>query len=161
MYQDEESLKLLIQRYEQRIFALVLYLIGGDCDKAYDVTASIFEEAIRTKTFSEKGDIFLARLADIAIQMSREVKAVPSSDEPDLIGLSAEEKKTLGIIKSALQRLPFEMRALLLLRDQLHLSYKDIATVFRTSERKAKIQTTQSRLKLRKKIEEVLKDALQ
>ncbi len=42
---NERAAKLLIEQYQQRVFALVLYLIGDDRDKAYDITASSFVEA--------------------------------------------------------------------------------------------------------------------
>ena len=63
------------------------------------------------------------------------------------------------MVRKALYSLPFDTKALLLLRDQLHLSYKGIAAVLHVPESKAKIRTTQARSELRQKIEEVLSRA--
>jgi DNA-directed RNA polymerase specialized sigma24 family protein len=52
--------------------------------------------------------------------------------------------------------LPFATKALLLLRDQLHLPYKDIADIFHTSESDARAQTAQAQMRFREKIEEIL-----
>ena len=160
-YQDEESLKLLIHRYEQKIYALVLYLIGGNRDKAYDIAAASFIEAIRSNPFVEKerDEIFLISLIGAAVQKSRDVKVMPSIDESDLMDITSEERKSLRIVKIALQKLPFNTKALLLLRDQLHIPYRGIATILRITEKDARIQTTEARTQLRKNIEKELKDA--
>ena len=59
--QDAEGLKLLISRYQQRVFALVLYLIGGDRDKAYDITASSFAEAFTITSLLEKEGVIIKK----------------------------------------------------------------------------------------------------
>lgn len=155
-YQDEESLKVLISPYQQRIFALVLCLTGENRDKAYDIAVSSFVEAIRTTPLLEK-DSFLARIAGIAIKKSRDIKIMPSYNESDFMNIPPEQRESLRIVKIALHSLPFDLKILLLLRDQLHLAYKYIAGILRISERNTKIRTTQARIQLRKKIEEVLR----
>ena len=155
-YQDEESLKSLISPYQQRIFALVLYLTGENRDKAYDIAVSSFVEAIQTTPLF-KNDGFLARVAGIAIKKSRDIKVMPSYDESDFINLPPEQRESLRIMKIALHLLPFDLKVLLLLRDQLHLAYKYISSILRISEKNTKIRTTQARIQLRKKIEEVLR----
>lgn len=159
LYQDEESLKPLISRYQQRIFALVLYLIGGDRDKAYDIAASSFVETIRTTPSPWERDIFLARLAGAAIERSRDVKIIPSFDESNFVDLPPGERESLRIVKIALQKVPFNTKSLLLLRNQLHLPYKEISAILRISEKSVRVQTTQARIQLRKKIEEALNGA--
>lgn len=156
LYQDEEILKALISRYQQKVFALVLYLIGGDRDKTYEVTSSSFAEAINTRSYLDREDTFLTSVANIAIKNSREIKAMPSLNGIELMHLSDEEKKLLRIVQTALQTLSFEAKTLLLLRDQLHLPYKDISAMMGISENNARVQMEQTRSNLRKKIEEIL-----
>ena len=60
------------------------------------------------------------------------------------------------MIARALHLLPFETKTLLLLRVQLHISYKIIADVFEISETDARSQLGQANIKFREKIEEVM-----
>jgi DNA-directed RNA polymerase specialized sigma24 family protein len=156
IYQNEENLKLLISRYQQKVFSLVLCLIGGNQDRAYEVAASSLAEAISRSPSSENEDIFLTRVISVAIENSRSIKTIPTFAQIDVMNIPAEEKKLLRLIQRALQTLSFEVKALLLLRDQLHLPYKDISAIMGISENNARVQTEQVRFSLRKKIEEVL-----
>ena len=154
--QDQDNLELLISRYQQRIFALVLNLIGGNRDKAYEVVASSFVEAIRTIASPWEGNIFLSQLAGIAVHKSRDVKIIPTSEEAEFMNFPPQERASLRIVKAALQKLPFDTKALLLLRDQLHLPYKDISSILRVSQRNARRYITQARIRLRENIEKIL-----
>jgi len=156
LYQEEEKLKLLVSHYKQKVFGLVLYLIGGDRDKAYEVAAFSFAEAINRSSSLEKEDVLFNAVVSIAIENSRSIKSIPTLEQIDVMDLSAEEKKSLGIIQTALQTLSFEAKALLLLRDQLHLPCKDISAIMSISENYARVQIEQARSNLRKKIEEIL-----
>lgn len=153
---QDKSLKLLISRYKQKVFALVLCLIGGDQDITYDVAASSFAEAIRRRLSPENEDIFLARVVSIAIKNSRSIKTIPTFAHIDMRNLPAEEKKSLRVIQTALQALPFDARALLLLRDQLHFSCKDISAIIDIPENNVRVRIEQVRSSLRRKIEEIL-----
>ena len=154
--QSDESLRLSVERYQQRIFALALYLVGGNREKAYDVAASSLAEALRTASPFETEGIVLVRSASGAIKKSRDINTIPFSDDSDFIDFPPEKRATLRMIRTALQALPLDARALLLLRDQLHLPYKDIAAVLGVSEQSARIQTTHARVQLRKEVEEVV-----
>lgn len=153
---NEEAVKLLIEQNQQRVFALVLYLIGDDRDKAYDITASSFVEAFsRAPSLEDKG-FFLSRLLRAAIEKSRDAKIIPFPEETDFPDFSPERKNSLLMVKKALQALNFDEKALLLLRDQLHLSYREISAIFRVSEGNVRTQTIRARIHIRKKVEEVL-----
>lgn len=154
---NDASIELLIKRYQQKIFALVVYLIGGNKDKSYEITASCFAEVIQTTSLLKADDVFVVNLAAAAVKNCRDIQTIPSFDETDFLELPQVKRKTLQIANEALQALPFDIKALLLLRDQLHLSYKQIAAVFRIPEKDAKVQTTQAKIQLRTKMEEVLR----
>lgn len=153
---NEGTVKLLAEQYQQRIFTLVLYLIGDDRDKAYDITASSFVEALSTAPSLEDKNAFLVRLIRIAIEKSRDAKIIPFSEETDFADFPPERKNSLLMVKKALQALTFNEKALLLLRDQLHLSYREISAIFRMSEGDARIQTVRARIRIRRKVEEIL-----
>jgi len=156
---DERTLKVRIDRYQQGIFALALYLIGGDRDRAYDITVSSFVGAMQAASGDEPNDIFFIRLAEAVVKTSRAVKVVPVADESDFSDLPPEKQKSLSVVKSVLQKLSFEARALLLLRDQLHFSYADMAVILKASENNVRSETTQAHVQFREKIEEVLSGA--
>ncbi|MFC1698873.1 RNA polymerase sigma factor [Candidatus Omnitrophota bacterium] len=156
MSQDEAHLKFLIERYQQRVFALVLYMIGNDKNKTYELTASSFVKALRSASVYEEGEAFLIRVLGVAIDQSRDVKAMPSVDESSLEHISPARRPFFKIITLSLQALPFEIKAVLLLRDQAHLTYKGISTVLGISESEARIQTLKAREQLKEQIKEVL-----
>lgn len=151
--QDENTLKLFISRHQQDIFALALYLVGGDRDKAYDITVSSF---VKAAPFPEQGDAFLVNLARATIEECRNIKVIPFSKDPGSTNLSPGEKESLRIVRAGLQLLPFDVKVLVLLRGQMHLSYKDISIVLGTSKHVAKIQTIQAHSQFREKITDVI-----
>lgn len=151
---NQEELKQLIALYEQRVFALALYLVGGDRNKTYDVASDAFSEAVRKSRSLIPDDSFLAVAAAAVVERSRETKAMPSPDELDWPDAAEPEKGILRIVSRALQALTFQEKMLVLLRDQLNLPYKYIAAIACTNEKDAQMQTLQARSRLRKKIED-------
>ena len=141
---------------QQEIFALIVYLIGGDQDKAYDICVDSFARAIATGARDEPEGAFRARLAGIAVEKSRPVQAIPSFDVLDAIDISSQEKNLFRIVLEALQQLDFNAKALVLLRDQLNFSYKDIAVIMSVAQSEVKRSTEQARNLLRSEIEKVL-----
>lgn len=152
-YGNQEELNYLISYCERKVFALTLYLIGGDRNRAYEIATSAFADAIQKSSSAKPTDSFLAAVAAKVIEKSRVAKAMPSSDEIQLTGIVAQEKGILRIVSQALQSLPFDEKALMLLRDQLNLPYRQMATIFHTDERTIQTRTTQARSQLRKRIE--------
>lgn len=149
---NEDNLKSFIAQYQQRIFALVLYLVGQDQDRAYDICSSSFAEVLRGSTSLEQKEAFCSRLVCVAVEKCRDVKTMPTFDVIDLLTISREEKEPLRLVLKALQALDFEPKALLLLRFQLNLFYGDIGKAMRTSESQARIRTAQARIQLEEEI---------
>ena len=156
---QELHLKLLIEHHLQKIFGLVIYLVWGNSDRAYDITVSSFIEAFFLTPSLEKEEVFLANLTGAAIEKCRNTKVIPSFEESDFIDLPPHKKAALLITKQAFDELAFDEKALLLLRDQLHFAYRDIAGVFNSSESEVKIKITHARIKLRDGIKEILDHA--
>lgn len=154
---SETSIKYLITLYQQGIFALVMYLIGGEKNTAYNVTVAAFVKAFQSSPSLDNEDAFLIKLAAAAVEMSRDVKVPPADDNADFINLPPEKRRSLNIAKTALGALPFEARVYLLLRDQMHLPYAAIASITGKPDKASRIQTTEARGQLREKLEEVLR----
>jgi len=153
---NEETLKLFINRYRGKIFPLILYLIGNNNDKAYEVTVSSFVEAFRRTPNLDNEEAFEVKLFQTAIEKSRETKIMPTVAEPKFIDIPPAKKKMLLMLRDGLQALPFDEKSLLLLRDQLHLSYRIISSVLGIPQGKVLTQINQARLDIRKKVEEAL-----
>ena len=157
---NEETLKSLIGRCQQKIFALVYYLVGSDSDKAYEIAVLSFVEAFRTTPAIETENAFFIRLVHMAVEKSRDATVIPSFDESCFINTPLEKRQSFLVFRRALQALPFREKALLLMRDQLHLSYTNISSVLGTSHKNTRIQTVQARDHIRSKVEEALRDVL-
>jgi DNA-directed RNA polymerase specialized sigma24 family protein len=153
---DYSSLRSAVDRHQQKIFALAIYLVGGDKNKAYAIASDVFTESLRATPPTDPDSSLLVNLVRGTIEKCRDAKAIPSLDDSDFKGLPAEKIGSLRMVRAAIQSLPFESKTLLLLRDQAHLPYKEIASAIGISENDARIQTTQARVKLRKAVEEVL-----
>ena len=157
--QNEDTIKSLITQHQQKIFALVLYLVGQDQDRAYDICASSFTEAIRESSHLEQEEALMIRLIGVAVENCRNIKTIPTFDVIELLAITSAEKEPLRIVLKALQKLDFELKAPLLLRFQLNLSYADIGKVMRTSDSNARIKTAQARVQLDNGIERILSNA--
>ncbi|MDD5346983.1 MAG: hypothetical protein PHT59_00015 [Candidatus Omnitrophica bacterium] len=149
---NEKQLTSLIARYQQKAFALALYLIGGNQDRAYDIVASGFAEAIRATASAETDAMFPARLAAAIASRSRGMRAIPSAEDYGLSDVPPEKRAPLDLMKAAIAQLDFEVRLLLLLRDQMRLPYSQIAFVTQSTEKDARMQMNQARGALREQI---------
>jgi len=154
--ENDETLKPVIKRYLRKIFALVYYLIGNDSDKAYQITASSYVEAFMSVRSLDNQDQFLVTLVKEAIEQSRNPGTMPSTKEPPFKNVPPERIKMLHIISEALQALPFDEKALLLLRDQFHLSNQNIAAIIGISQSNVRSQINHVRIQIRKKVEGAL-----
>jgi len=154
--QDERSLRLLIHRYEKKIFALVLYLAGPDKDKAYEIAAGSFAEAIPLITPLDDDKDILSKIAGVALERCRHTVPVPFCDAPPVLNMPPEQRESLRMVTMALQALPVDSKALLLLRDQLHLPYRRISEIIKAPEDTTRVQITKARVDLRNKLEDQL-----
>lgn len=148
----------MIERCQQKIFALALNLTN-DANQAYDITVASFVEALQSGNYSKKEEAFLGVVAGIAVNKCRDGIIAAALDDSLFPDLPQPKKSLLEFSSQALHLLSFEDQAVLLLRDQLHLSYKNISSVLRQAEISIKIQLTQARGKLREKINQLISDA--
>jgi len=154
--EDDEILRPTINRYLPKIYPFVYYLIGNDSDKAYQIIASSFVETFMSLRSLEDGDEVIVKLTQEAIKLSHAAEIMPSSSVPPFKDVPPEKVKILHILSNALQAMSFKDRALLLLRDQLHLSYRNAAAILGISQADARSHINQARLDIRKKVEKAL-----
>lgn len=155
---DKEQAKRLIACYQQNIYALIFYLIGCDQDAAYYICARSFVEALSRISRPADEDGFFNRLVRIAIKESRAAKTLPVPNELEFLDIPLAEKGPIRVVLKAFQKLDFDEKALILLRDQANRSYQDIGASAGLSESIAKQKTIQARIHFREKLEEALHD---
>ncbi len=153
---NKADLKRFITLYQQRVYAFIVYLLGGAQDTVYEICARSFAQAMGTTPFLEREDIFLTHVFRIAIENSRKIKVIPALDVLDLLEEADSEKESLYIVLKALQTLDFEAKTAILLRDQLNLSDNQISAIMRISVRQARRTIIQARMELREKIQVIL-----
>ena len=153
---QEKKLKELLVRYDKKIFGFALQLSRGNRDKAYDVAASAFAETAQSP--ASDGKAFLALLHAV-MKKSSTADLAPVSDEDDFKDLKPAERNNLLYIRRAIQSLSFGAQAAVLLRDQLNLSYREMAVIFHTSEDEIKNRTLRARKEIRTRLQETLRDA--
>jgi len=154
--ENDETLRPVINRYLRKIYPLVYYLIGNDSDKAYQIVASSYVEAFMSLRSLDDEDDIIVTLVQEAIKQSHAAEIMPSSSAPPFKDVPPEKIKILHILSNALQAMTFKDRALLLLRDQLHLSYQNVASILSISQTDARSHINQARLEIRKKVERAL-----
>ncbi|MCM8831489.1 MAG: hypothetical protein NC918_04795 [Candidatus Omnitrophica bacterium] len=132
-YQIDERIEKTILKYQKKIYSLILYLVGGDKNKAYDICVDTFVDVFNLYPLADER-VFFVKLVKTAIQKSNNIKAVPSKEILNLIAdVKEQEKIVLSTIFEALLKLDFENRALLLLRYQLNLTIEEISKIFSLS----------------------------
>lgn len=144
---DEGALKTLVARGQKQVYSTVLDLTGADPNTVYEI---VVESAVETlqKISKAKGP-FLLTLLRLVVGKCRTVKTASFLDPSRFSSVSPQRAGSLRITKEAFNDLSFDNRALLLLRDRLHLAYEDIASILGHSASEVKIQTVQARVLLR------------
>jgi len=154
---NEARVQEWLLKYQQRIFALVWTVIGGDKNVAYEITVASFVAVTEAARPGEKEDRFFCQLIRSALTRSQSALVIPSKGEMNFPELTPAKQKSLQLTQQALRALPFESRAVLVLRDQMHLPYHQIAVIQKVSPQAVRIQVAQARGQLRSKLEEALR----
>lgn len=175
---DEAAFAVLVETYERFVYhtALrVLRMYGGSAEDGEDVAQNAFLKAWRSLS-SFRGDCaFSTWLYRIAVNCARDHCRIASRhptvsmtqrneddeevtiDVPVLEGdtvpeFALDRQETIRMVRAAIEALPEDMRAVVLLRDIEELSYADIASLLHLE-----IGTVKSRLNRARR---VLKDRL-
>ena len=125
---DEESVRQLIGKYQGIIFSLILNLSGSSRNAAYECAATVFEESLTVFLKHDK-PFLLIDLIQRTVRTAEQLKANPIFEESDLVGLAPEKRQSERLMKEAVLSLNFKERTLLLLRDQVNLSYEEMSLI--------------------------------
>ncbi|MCM8787612.1 MAG: hypothetical protein NC935_06115 [Candidatus Omnitrophica bacterium] len=154
-HNDDKIVEKFILDYHKKVYSLIVYLIKGDQNKAYDICVDSFVEAFNLRSLPNE-KVFFIKLLKIAIQKSRNIKTIPSKEVLNSIAEIREyEKNILFTIFEALLKLDFEDRALLLLRYQLNLTNEEISKILDLSLSQIRYNLVSAYEKLNKAIKSI------
>lgn len=178
---DPEGFEGLVDKYHRRIFN-VIYRYVGDYYEAYDLTQDTFLRAYQSFQQFRGESTAYTWLYRIAInlshnrikQLKRKARSEAESlDDPiDVDGDAvqrevadwsmspervAESKELQGVLQRAIQSLPENYRAVILLRDVEGLSYQDIAKATGSSVEAVKSRLFRARSHLKGLLEPYLR----
>lgn len=151
---DTTAARQLFDRYGAAVFSYIFFLSSAGRDAAFDKTAELMARRLAVRRLEDEGS-FLADCLREARDAARSLPVRAAFDAP-----SASEGPAAGaqrLLKEALERLSFDEKAYLLLRDQLCLPYALIAQVHATDERQARLRVEKARLALREALEGILR----
>ena len=154
---DESALKSLVDRHQKSAFAAAFYWVSGNRNAAYDITVSAFIDVLNGVPSAQalEGKSLLPLILRDILGKCRAVKSA-AAPPMDMAAEDVGQNQSLKIMQNALFALAFEDRTLLLLRDQAHLSYEDIAQIMGLSVKDAKFRMLHARNQFRDKITEIL-----
>jgi len=156
----------LVDRYERRIFNLILRIVG-DYDEAADLTQDTFLAAYKAfDGFRSQAAPYtwLYRIAinvcknrfrekkkwqEVEIESADEAVSIPESATPEAV---LQQKELKGLIEDAILRLPEDYRIVVVLKEMHSLTYKEIAETTDTSEDVVKTRLARARNMLRQKL---------
>lgn len=169
---DRSAFSLLVQRYQDRLFAAMLQVTGSS-EEAEDVVQDAFVRAfLKLDTFQNNSQFFtwLYRIAfNSALSRIRRRRGTTSLDqaretvgeEPvDNIGAPDERMlrdERVRMVQAALQRLSEDHRAILVLREMEDYAYEDIAEILQISIGTVRSRLSRARSQLRMVLEEMEK----
>ena len=153
---DEITVRSLVERTQKPLFGFVLNLSSSGREKAFEMAVSSFTGALRSLAAAPSDADFLKALYRRAIEECRNISAPTGPDLSGLDALPPPKKEEMRLLKKAMFSLPFEQRCLLLLRDQQHFGYDDIAAVLGEPPREVRSEVFGARDALRDKMKQLL-----
>jgi RNA polymerase sigma-70 factor (ECF subfamily) len=166
---DRAAFEELVRRHADRLYAVVLRFVA-DADEAEEVTQEAFLRAWRSIGRFERRSRFFTWLYRIGINEAKrraerrspegavgEIEDSPIEDAPDWSEapeLRAEQGDLRRVLEQAIQALPLEYRAPLILRDVEGLSTQEAAEVMDLGEAAFKSRLHRARLAVRRAVDQ-------
>jgi RNA polymerase sigma-70 factor, ECF subfamily len=157
---ERDAFEQLVRRYQKPVFNAALRMLR-DAEDAMDVAQTTFLKAFEHLADYDPSFKFYSWLYRIAINESlnalgsRRTFQEINGEEPDEApgpDLQVEGEQTLRAIEDALMRIGPELRAVIILRHFLHLSYQDMADTLLLPEKTVKSRLFSARQLLRDRL---------
>jgi DNA-directed RNA polymerase specialized sigma24 family protein len=152
---EEAAVGLLVSRYEAPAFGFVLSLLGCGRNDARELTVAGVADAVRALQDGAAAGSFWRILLPGLLERCRRSVLRPVAGFPEGMTAAPEKRALLRLIRQGLLAMPFEARALLLLRDQLHLAYEDIGAAAGSDAKQVRAGVTAARAQLRDQLRNV------
>jgi len=162
---DHEALRAIVQRYQDRIFALI-YGIVRDRHEVEDVAQEVFLKAFtRIGAFDGRSRFYTwlyrvaANTAKDHVKKRSRRPSVPLAEDANIesgtVGpaASAERHELRQRVRDAIQALPPRYREVLALRELEGMSYNEIAAVLKVSIGTVESRLHRARTRLKRELE--------
>lgn len=157
---DAAAAATIVDQYGPRLQAMLLHLCAGDADQAAEYTQEAFARAWeRLDQFAGESSFYtwlyrLARNRAIDLLARRRPRAMAMDHDTGPTNDATPSQATaraelVAAVQSALQRLPAEMREIILLRDFDQLDYDAIASALGIAGGTVKSRLSRARAALR------------
>jgi len=157
---DRSAFAQLVERYWDRLYRW-LYRLTRDRHAAEDLTQETFLRALGAVKSFRAGSNFRAWVFRIGhnnfVNQKRSERRTKhqlpedvAAPELNAVEIGAENRETLEVVTRAVDDLPADFRAALLLRVQEGLSFREVAKVLNTTEETARWRVFKARQKLMK-----------
>ncbi len=175
---DREAIRMIYVRYKTRMFNFCLRLLGNRAD-AEEITGDVFTILIEDCTYDPGRNVrFSTWVYTIArnkcVSRMRKRKVLTSLffhssgqdgfqewDPPDTAELSREDmarRELTGHVLQALEKLPFEYKEAIVLRQYHGMSYEQISVILNCSLEKVKILIFRAKEQLRGHLASFIKE---
>jgi RNA polymerase sigma-70 factor (ECF subfamily) len=156
--QAEAAFRELYARYAQRVYGYCARILGSryDAQDVFQETFLRFWQSAQQERTMTNVPAFLLRIArNLCLNFKRDNRPVAELDEevyasptPSPVA-EVERQEFSTLLHRAMAQLPLEYREALVLREQLGLSYAEIAALVGASESAVKVRVFRAKEKLR------------
>lgn len=152
---DEAAAQQLVARYHRPVYGFILSLLGCSRNEAREMATTGIVAAVQGIREAPRGSSMWRVTLPALLERCRRVTAVPSDGFPEGLAGGPTKPELLRLIRQALLALPFDLRAALLLRDQLHLPYDEIGAAAGADAKQARADVTAARTQLRERLRDL------